>query len=214
MKDAFHGSARPAHGLVTDRRDHPATIIRPYRGTTSVPPTGAPPTLPRSGFDAPRRALLRPAAPHRLGRRCALGRHPLLERTRRRWAHETVPAAYRERYDTHVRPAMPNNPVSLKSLVAVAEARASFAEHRTGPQLPAHQRPTRRDHRAVRAHRPARVHRAAAARGGHRGDAGTPAHPRRAVRQLAGRRPGPRVGIGVGPARQSDSNAVTPSRRV
>jgi hypothetical protein len=27
---------------------------------------------------------------------------------------------------------MPNNPVSLKSLVAVAEARASFAEHRTG----------------------------------------------------------------------------------
>jgi hypothetical protein len=31
-----------------------------------------------------------------------------------------------------VRPAMPNNPVSLKSLVAVAEARASFADHRTG----------------------------------------------------------------------------------
>jgi hypothetical protein len=43
-----------------------------------------------------------------------------------------VPAAYRERYDTHVRPAMPNNPVSLKSLVAVAEARATFSDHRTG----------------------------------------------------------------------------------
>jgi hypothetical protein len=45
---------------------------------------------------------------------------------------ETVPVAYNLRYDTHVRPAMPNNPVSLKSLVAVAEARASFADHRTG----------------------------------------------------------------------------------
>jgi hypothetical protein len=42
------------------------------------------------------------------------------------------------RYDTEVRPAMPNNPVSLKSLVAVAEARASFAEHHTGR----HCRPT------------------------------------------------------------------------
>ncbi|MCP9276493.1 helix-turn-helix domain-containing protein [Mycolicibacterium arenosum] len=50
----------------------------------------------------------------------------------RRWAEETVPAAYRERYDTHVRPVMPNNPISLKSLVKVAEARASFADHRTG----------------------------------------------------------------------------------
>ena len=43
-----------------------------------------------------------------------------------------MPTAYRERYDTHVRPAMPNNPISLKALVAVAEARASFADHRTG----------------------------------------------------------------------------------
>jgi hypothetical protein len=43
-----------------------------------------------------------------------------------------VPTAYTLRYDTDVRPAMPNNPVSLKTLVAVAEARASFADHRTG----------------------------------------------------------------------------------
>jgi hypothetical protein len=43
-----------------------------------------------------------------------------------------VPTAYRERYDSHVRPAMPNNPVSLKSLVAVAEARAGFSDYRTG----------------------------------------------------------------------------------
>ena len=34
-----------------------------------------------------------------------------------------MPKAYALRYDTHVRPVMPNNAVSLKSLVAVAEAR-------------------------------------------------------------------------------------------
>jgi hypothetical protein len=46
--------------------------------------------------------------------------------------HQTVPEAYRLHYEHRVRPAMPHNPVSLKTLVAVAEARASFAEHRTG----------------------------------------------------------------------------------
>jgi hypothetical protein len=50
----------------------------------------------------------------------------------RRWAQSTVPTAYLLRYDSDVRPAMPNNPVSLKTLVAVAEARAAFADHRTG----------------------------------------------------------------------------------
>lgn len=50
----------------------------------------------------------------------------------RRWVHQTVPAAYAQYYDTRVRPAMPHNPVSLTTLMAVAEARASFAEHRTG----------------------------------------------------------------------------------
>jgi hypothetical protein len=62
----------------------------------------------------------------------AWGAIPCWSGRARRWARDTVPAAYRERYETHVRPAMPNNPVSLKSLVAVAEARASFADHRTG----------------------------------------------------------------------------------
>ncbi|MGE2817928.1 helix-turn-helix domain-containing protein [Mycobacterium heidelbergense] len=48
------------------------------------------------------------------------------------WAESTVPAAYAQYYQSRVRPLMPNNPISLKSLVAVAQARASFAEHRTG----------------------------------------------------------------------------------
>jgi hypothetical protein len=49
-----------------------------------------------------------------------------------RWAQETVPLAYALRYSTHVRPAMPGNPISLKTLLRVAKARAQHADHRTG----------------------------------------------------------------------------------
>lgn len=49
-----------------------------------------------------------------------------------RWAGVAVPIAYAARYATVVRPAMPGNPISLKSLVRVAAARAGYAEHATG----------------------------------------------------------------------------------
>jgi len=49
-----------------------------------------------------------------------------------RWVHGTVPVAYHQRYQSHVRPVMPGNPVSLKAVTAVAAARAAFADHRTG----------------------------------------------------------------------------------
>ena len=49
-----------------------------------------------------------------------------------RWAHFTVPAAYAARYATAVRPQMPHNPISLKTLLRVAQARARYANHRTG----------------------------------------------------------------------------------
>jgi len=49
-----------------------------------------------------------------------------------RWATFTVPAAYAARYDSCVRPVMPGNPVSLKALVRVAQARARYADHHTG----------------------------------------------------------------------------------
>jgi hypothetical protein len=133
MRDAFHGSARPAHGLVTEHRGHPTTIIRPYRGTDKRSPhRGVARTAPKwiqraaggHGFDRLPRIVLEVDAPW--------GAIPCWSGRAKRWAHETVPAAYKERYDTHVRPAMPHNPVSLKSLIAVAEARASFADHRTG----------------------------------------------------------------------------------
>jgi hypothetical protein len=49
-----------------------------------------------------------------------------------RWARVTVPTAYAMRYHTHVRPAMPGNPISLNTLIRVAEARGRYANHRTG----------------------------------------------------------------------------------
>jgi hypothetical protein len=49
-----------------------------------------------------------------------------------RWTRWTVPVAYDCRYDTHVRPVMPGNPISRKALLAIAEARARYADYRTG----------------------------------------------------------------------------------
>lgn len=48
------------------------------------------------------------------------------------WVTFVVPTAYALRYDSDVRPAMPGNPISLKTLVRVAEARAHHADYRTG----------------------------------------------------------------------------------
>jgi len=132
MKDAFHGSACAAHGLVTAHRGHAATITHPYRGTTRhTPQRGSAHTAPK---------WIQRASAHCFDRLPAIvlevdaawGAIPCWSGRARRWVHETVPAAFRERYDTDVRPAMPNNPISLQSLLAVAEARASFADHRTG----------------------------------------------------------------------------------
>lgn len=49
-----------------------------------------------------------------------------------RWAVFTVPVAYSIGYERDVRPVMPHNPVSLKAVCAVAAARASYADWRTG----------------------------------------------------------------------------------
>lgn len=132
MKDAFHGSAHLVHGLATPPRGSTHTIVHPYRG---------------SSRSSRRRGTARTASVwiQRVGAHC-VNRVPqiILELDTpwaaipcwtgraQRWAQSTVPTAYMLRYDTHVRPAMPNNPISLKTLVAVAEARASFADYRTG----------------------------------------------------------------------------------
>jgi hypothetical protein len=132
MKDAFHGSAHPAHGLVTAHRVPSPTSVRPYRGCSRhTPRRGTARTAPK---------WIQQASAHWCDRLPGIVLEledpwvgvPCWSGRARRWARETVPAAFHERYETDVRPAMPNNPVSLKSLVAVAEARASFADHRTG----------------------------------------------------------------------------------
>lgn len=49
-----------------------------------------------------------------------------------RWATFTVAVAYDCRYDTAVRPLMPGNPISRHALLAIAAARAGYADHGTG----------------------------------------------------------------------------------
>jgi hypothetical protein len=49
-----------------------------------------------------------------------------------RWATFTVPIAYDLRYDTQARPVLGDNQVSRKAVLAVAEARARYAEYATG----------------------------------------------------------------------------------
>jgi hypothetical protein len=132
MKDAFHGNAHPAHGLVTTSRGSAHTIVHPYRGSSR--------SCRRRGTARTAPVWIQHASAHCFGRlppiildvEAAWATIPCWSGRAQRWAQSTVPAAYALRYNTHVRPAMPNNPVSLKTLVAVAEARASFADHRTG----------------------------------------------------------------------------------
>lgn len=132
MKDAFHGSAHPAHGLGTAPRGSTHIVVHPYRGSSPFArrrgtARTAPRWIQRAGapcFDRIPRIVLDLEAPWAV--------IPCWSGRARRWAHATVPQAYLRHYDSRVRPVMPHNPVSLKSLVAVAEARASFADHRTG----------------------------------------------------------------------------------
>ena len=132
MKDGFHGSARPRPGLDAARREPHTTIVRPYHGSTEHSPRrGTAHTAP----DSVRRALgqcLRSLPAITLDTGVPWGPIPCWTGRAERWATHTVPSAYRLRYDTHVRPAMPGNPISLKTLIAVAKARAQFADHRTG----------------------------------------------------------------------------------
>lgn len=132
MKDAFHGSAHPAHGPATAARGSTATLVHPYRGSSAA--------SPRHGTARTAPVWIRRAGAHCVDRLPAIALEvdapwaaiPCWSGRASRWVYSTVTTAYLQRYDTHVRPVMPNNPVSLKSVVAVAKARASFAEHATG----------------------------------------------------------------------------------
>ncbi|SOJ56949.1 hypothetical protein MSIMFB_04427 [Mycobacterium simulans] len=135
MTDRFHGSAHP-HQLLegAPRDDFATTRSLPYRGCTHL--------APRTGIARTAPTWILRAAGH-LNRasitaiRLDLGDTPWAgvpcwTGGPKQWANQTVPAAYKARYATHVRPVMPGNPISLKALVRVAEARAAYADYRTG----------------------------------------------------------------------------------
>ena len=133
MPDKFYGSAHPLAGPEHTHRDITVTTrARPYRGCTAA--------SRRAGTARTAPTWILRAAAHRHATapiRLDLGELPWAgipcwSGGAARWAHVAVPAAYALRYATDVRPAMPGNPISLKTLVRVAEARAVYADHRTG----------------------------------------------------------------------------------
>jgi hypothetical protein len=119
-----HGSAYLSPVLDDARRDPSVTPLSPaqtYRGcTSSRPRRGVARTRPvwathltnaghrnpgpRAPQDGPPAIVLDLGELAYAGVPCWSGRAE-------RWAHFTVPVAYAARYDTHVRPAMPGNPV-------------------------------------------------------------------------------------------------------
>lgn len=136
LTDTFHGSARPSAVLeLCSNRDTPVEHrAMPYRGCTHL--------RPRAGTARTAPLWILRAAGHCYNPTVAAIRLdlgdmpwagiPCWSGGAQRWAQETVPVAYALRYATHVRPAMPGNPISLKTLIRVAAARAQHADHRTG----------------------------------------------------------------------------------
>lgn len=135
MVDRFHGSACPDAFLDGARRDHSdiLPLNRRYRGCSR--------SSPRSGTARTAPAWILRATGHShsvafVRIRLDLGDLPWAgvpcwSGGAQRWL-KAIPATYAARYASHVLPQMPGNPISLETLLRVAEARAEFADHRTG----------------------------------------------------------------------------------
>jgi hypothetical protein len=109
--------------------------MRPRRGVVSTRPVWlarlvSPATHRGAGLSAPQVAR-GPAIVLELGERAWAG-VPCWSGRVERWASFTVPIAYDLRYDTHVRPVLGANQVSRTAILAVARARAGYAEYGTG----------------------------------------------------------------------------------
>ena len=135
MPDSSHGKACAALAPYAARHFPPSTET-PYRGCTSTRRhRGTAHTRPRAlarlaaGCHPPAHAI-GPAIALALEPRAYLGVHCWNSRAQR-WAHWTVPLAYDLHY-TNVRARMCNGGVSRAALVAVAAARARYADHATG----------------------------------------------------------------------------------
>lgn len=140
MEDSSHGSA--CLDLIPDHRAGRVPLFSPQGGEIFVPPyRGCTAAAPRRGVarTGPRAQALLEAHCRSIAAAIVLelgeapyAGVPCWSGRAQRWAAVTVPVAYHARYDTHVRPAMPGNPVSLNAVRAVAEARAVYADHTTG----------------------------------------------------------------------------------
>ena len=148
MADSSHGNAcldlvpGGAHRDLSDRHLRPrsyrgCTSTRPRRGVVSTRPAWlarlASPTAHRSTKPTPGapQGGRGPAIVLELGERAFAG-VPCWSGRAERWATFTVPIAYDLRYDTHVRPVLGANQVSRTAVLAVAGARAAYAEYGTG----------------------------------------------------------------------------------
>lgn len=142
LVDSSHGSAYLS-AVPAPHRDFCVFSITPSPSTefAASPYRGCTPQQPRRGIAStrPRATALLTAGCHRVAA-AALTLDPG-EGTYRgvpcwtggaaKWAHFTVPIAYDLRY-TAIRPMMCNGGVSRQALVAVAAARARYADHATG----------------------------------------------------------------------------------
>lgn len=140
LLDSSHGSAYPSAVLDDARNRDIPEIARPYRGCTSLRSRrGVARTRPwasrlaAADHDQRRRseAAAVAAIVLELGEAPWAG-VPCWSGRAERWVTFTVPVAYDCRYDTQVRPVMGENQVSRTAVVAVAAARARYAEHATG----------------------------------------------------------------------------------
>ena len=108
MKDAFHGSARPVHGLVTARPwIHRLPSSTPIAAAAGHRRAAEPPAPRRSGFGVPAPIALTASQRIVLEVDAAWAAIPCWSGRARALGALAVPTAYAQRYDTHVRPAMP-----------------------------------------------------------------------------------------------------------
>jgi hypothetical protein len=141
LEDSSHGSAYPSAVLDDAHRDLSNRHLRPlsYRGCTSLRPRrGVVCTRPvwsarlaGIGVGHRRGRTAQPAIVLELEERAWAG-VPCWSGRAERWASFTVPIAYDLRYDTRVRPVLGANQVSRTAVLAVAAARAAYAEYHTG----------------------------------------------------------------------------------
>lgn len=108
-------------------------VCAPYRGCTAARPRrGVARTGPRvQALLAANCQTVAPAIVLELGEAAYAG-VPCWSGGPERWAKWTVALAYDCRYEAQVRPLMPGNPISRQALLAVAEARARYADYATG----------------------------------------------------------------------------------